>query len=154
MIIAQKTISCLVLSIVLTTFSTAAQAKEMYSWTDENGTVHFSDTKPPDQDFKTENLPDESRAVPADPAQPSAGAEAMTPGQQRREQIAEQKRQAREDQAARDARCAAWKAEVEQLEPNRRVFMTNEEGETERMDDVARTDRVAELKAQIARDCN
>jgi hypothetical protein len=49
--------------------------------------------------------------------------------------------------------CSAWEAELERLEPSRRVFYTNEEGETERMDDVARTDRVAELKSLIDRDC-
>ena len=42
---------------------------------------------------------------------------------------------------------------MDRLEPNRRVFFTNEQGETERMDDVARTNRVAELKAQIAKNC-
>ena len=54
----------------------------------------------------------------------------------------------------KSAQCAAWQAEVDRLEPNRRVFFTNEQGETERMDDVERTNKVAELKSQIARNCN
>jgi len=58
-----------------------AQQQKMYSWTDENGVVHFSDVQPE--------------------------------GQQAQEQ----------------------------------------QGETERMDDVERTDRVAELKSQIAQNC-
>lgn len=154
MTIVEKTISCLALSIVLAATVSVAQAKEMYSWTDENGTVHFSDTKPAGQDFKTESLPEDTQAAPTAQAPQAAEAEAVTPGQQRRDEIAQKNRQAREDQAAKNAQCAAWKAEVEQLEPHRRVFTTNEDGETERMDDVERTNRVAQLKAQIARDCN
>jgi len=53
-----------------------------------------------------------------------------------------------------DAECAAKSAEVAELEPHRRVFFTNEEGETERMDDVERTNRVAEAKAFIEKNCN
>jgi hypothetical protein len=49
--------------------------------------------------------------------------------------------------------CTAWQAEVDRLEPNRRVFYTNDEGETVRMDDVERTNRVANLKSQIAKNC-
>jgi hypothetical protein len=154
MIISRKTIACLSLSIVLAAAFEVAQAKEMYSWTDENGTVHFSDTKPVGQDFKTESLPEETQAAPTAQSPQAAVAETVTPGQQRREEIAQKNRLAREDQAARMTQCATWKAEVDQLEPNRRVFTTNEDGETERMDDVERTNRVAQLKAQIARDCN
>jgi hypothetical protein len=33
------------------------------------------------------------------------------------------------------------------------VFSTNEKGETERMDDVVRTDRVAELRDLIGNNC-
>jgi len=43
---------------------------------------------------------------------------------------------------------------VDRLEPNRRVFYENEEGETVRMDDQVRADRVDDMKAQIARKCN
>ena len=67
---------------------------------------------------------------------------------------AQKKRDARESATQRDAECAAWQAEVDRLEPNRRVFFTNEAGETERMDDVERVNRVAELKQQIATHCN
>ena len=31
---------------ILITSGAAAQDKKLYSWTDENGTVHFSDTQP------------------------------------------------------------------------------------------------------------
>jgi hypothetical protein len=73
--------------------------------------------------------------------------------QQRRDEIAQKSQQAQVNQAVYSAQCSSWQAEVDRLEPNRRVFFTNEEGETERMDDVERTDRVAQLKNQIAKNC-
>jgi len=128
-----------------------AQEKKMYSWTDENGTVHFSESKPDGQQA-TEQL------IPAADQKPSASPYAtMDSGpsvaEQRRQEIAQKNDQARVNQAANSAQCASWQAEVERLEPNRRVFFTNEAGETERMDDVERTNRVAELKALIAKNC-
>jgi hypothetical protein len=134
--------------------STGLQAKELYRWTDENGVVHYSDQKPPSgQAFQTERIADTPAAPP--PAAAEAAEEAQpSVAQQRREEIAQKKREAREEQAERDERCAAWQAEVDRLEPNRRVFYTNEQGETERMDDVERVERVADLKRQIAANCN
>ena len=130
------------------------QAKEMYRWTDENGVVHYSDQKPTgQQDYETSHLSD-SAPAPAQPAAAASAADAPNYAEQRRQEIAEQKREARESGAQREAECAAWQAEVDRLEPNRRVFFTNEAGETERMDDVERVNRVAELKQQIAKNCN
>ena len=131
------------------------QAKEMYRWTDENGVVHYSDQKPAgQQDYETGHVPDAAPAAAAGAAVAAPAADQPSVAQQRREEIAQQKREAREARAQRETECAAWRAEVERLEPNRRVFFTNEAGETERMDDVERVNRVAELKQQIAQNCN
>jgi len=129
----------------------AAQDKKMYSWTDENGVVHFTDTKPEGLEVKTLDIPAETQAA-SNPYQqpPDAGPSAA---QQKREEIARNKQEARADQAMNDAQCAVMRQEVARLEPNRRVFYTDEKGETARMDDVERTNRVAELKSQIARNC-
>ena len=54
----------------------------------------------------------------------------------------------------RDGECEAWQVEVGRVEPGQRIFLANEAGETERMDDVERVNRVAELKQQIATHCN
>lgn len=128
-----------------------AVAAEIYQWTDENGVVHFSDQKPAGQDAEVRNLPDE--APPAgpspyanDPSEPSAA-------QQRRDEIEQKGRESQTRAAEMAQNCSAWQAEVDRLEPSRRVFFTNEQGETERMDDVARTNRVAELKSLIDRNC-
>jgi hypothetical protein len=135
--------------------ATGLQAKEMYRWTDENGVVHYTDRKPPAQvDYETSHVPDPNPAPGAAPAAVPADEGEPNFAQQRREEIAQKKREARETGAQREAECAAWRAEVDRLEPNRRVFFTNEDGETERMDDVERVNRVAELKQQIAKNCN
>jgi hypothetical protein len=128
-----------------------AQDKKMYSWTDENGTVHFSDKPTEGQNVQEIDLPQSAPPVSANPYQevdtgPSAA-------EQRREEIARKSEENQVNRVEKSVECASWQSELEQLEPNRRVFYTNDEGETERMDDVERTDRVAELKAQITRNC-
>lgn len=129
------------------------QAQDMYKWTDENGVVHFSDKKPAGMDVQAQNIPAGPPLQGANPyAQPEENT--VSPGQQRREEIASQGQQAREKSAAREAQCAQIRSEINRLEPNRRVFVTNDKGETERMDDVERAGRVAELKSQFARNCD
>jgi hypothetical protein len=129
----------------------SAQDKQMYQWTDQDGVVHFSDTAPEGLDVPAQNVPMNDR--PAGLGNQQAVPTGPSAAQQRREEIAQKSAEGKANRAAMDAQCAAWQAEVDRLEPNRRVFFTNEQGETERMDDVARTDRVAELKAQIAKNC-
>ena len=126
-------------------------AAEVYKWTDEDGVVHFSDQQPMGRDAQVENLREDPPASEFDPyPEAEAGSSAA---QQRREEIERKGREARAQTAMTEQNCSAWEAELERLEPSRRVFYTNEEGEAERMDDVARTDRVAELKSLIDRDC-
>jgi len=147
------------LAIVVAVAATEAPAKELYRWTDENGVVHFSDKKPPgNQAYQSQVVTDEA-PVPAEADSPAvaegeAEAEALhNVAQQRREEIARKKQEARQEQAERSTQCAAWQAEVDRLEPSRRVYYTNEAGETERMDDVQRVETVARLKEQIAANC-
>jgi len=132
-----------------------AQEKTMYKWTDENGVVHFTDVRPQEQQgqqVQEQVIPmDEAPATP-NPYSQSATTE-PTLGEQKRAELAQKHQENEANRAMASAECAAWQAELDRLEPNRRVFFTNEQGETERMDDVERTNRVAELKAQIARNC-
>lgn len=147
------------LALVVAVAATESPAKELYRWTDENGVVHFSDKKPPgNQAYQAQTVADEPPAEPAaavaPPGEAQPGDAQPSVAQQRREEIHRKKQEAREEQAERSTRCAAWQAEVDRLEPSRRVYFTNEAGETERMDDVERVERVARLKEQIAADCN
>ena len=83
-------------------------------------------------------------------ADAASAADAPNYAEQRRQEIAQQKREARESGAQREAECAAWQAEVDRLEPNRRVFFTNEAGETERMDQVQGTAGVGAQAYDVA----
>jgi len=130
-----------------------AQAKEMYRWTDENGVVHFSDIKPEGQDVQSQAIPQGQTPQGNNPYQQDNAADEPSLGEQRREEIDRKHQETQANQAMNKAQCAAWQAEIDRLEPHRRVFFTNEKGETERMDDVQRADRVAQLKSQIAKNC-
>ena len=142
----------IVITVIMVSGVAQAQEKKVYQWTDENGVVHFSDTKPEGQEAETRELAPAPPATTSNPYQqpPASGPSAAD---QKRQEIAQKKQEARAEHALNDAQCAAWQAEVDRLEPHRRVFYTNEQGETVRMDDVERTNRVAELKGQIARNC-
>lgn len=129
-----------------------AQQQKMYTWTDENGVVHFSDVEPSGQQAQEQPIPEDE---PPGSSNPYATATAAGPSlaDQKRQAIAQKSQEDKANHARKSAQCAAWEAELGQLEPRRRVFYTNAEGETERMDDVERTDRVARLKNLIAQNC-
>jgi hypothetical protein len=126
-------------------------AAEVYKWTDENGVIHFSDRKPVDRTAEVQDVPEDAPPAEADASDVSESGPSAA--QQRREEIERKGRESQEQEARMQQQCQAWQAEVDRLEPNRRVFYTNEEGETERMDDVERTDRVAELNTLIDENC-
>lgn len=137
----------------LNAFDAQAQNGKMYSYVDENGTVVFTDKKPVDRDVAAEAVPAGPPPTGGNPyAQPSEDP-SESAAQQKRDAIAQNSEQARVARAEAQAQCAAWQEEVDRLEPHRRVFYTDENGETVRMDDVERTNRVAELKAQISASC-
>jgi len=149
------------------TGSAFGQSKQMYSWTDENGVVHFTDERPAGQEVTVHDIPESDPSTVASPSEqvdvanePSLAQQRVdvanepSLAQQRRDEIAQRRQEIQAEAAVNDAECAAKRAEVAELEPHRRVFFTNEEGETERMDDVERTNRVAEAKAFIEKNCN
>lgn len=129
----------------------SAQNQKMYSWTDENGVVHFTDKKPEGREVNTRDIPAAPQPAASNPYQQVDAGPSVA--QQKREEIARNAQEANAARALNDAQCASMRQEVARLEPNRRVFYTDEKGETVRMDDVERTNRVAELKAQIAQNC-
>ena len=134
--------------------SAHAQNGKMYSYKDENGTIVFTDQPPQDRNVQSQDIPG-GQPPQGDNPYADAGAEAVpSAAQQRREEITRDRREARLAQAERESQCAAWQAEVERLEPHRRHFYENDKGETVRMDDVERVNRVADLKQKIAADCS
>lgn len=156
MIITRILVSIAALAACFAVFSVAAQSKEMYQYTDENGTVVFTDQRPEGQEVDAQTIPAGPPLQGDDPYAAAAAAATQSGSsvaEQRREEITKNKQEARAKQAQNEVQCAAWQSEVDRLEPNRRVFFTNEQGETERMDDVERVNKVAALKQKIAANC-
>lgn len=135
-------------------FGALAQSGEMYQYTDENGTVVFTDQKPANADAQKKAIPASTPPQGDNPYADAVQKDEPSAAQAKRDQIASNRQQRREEQAKMEAQCAAWQAEVDRLEPNRRVFYTDESGETVRMDDEERVQTVADLKQKIADNCN
>lgn len=149
--------------------SPAALAKEIYTWTDENGVVHYVDKRPDNPEAKAMQAPEAYRpgsvsAQPADPEESSPdgapGSEAgdspnqqLSPADARRQELAAAAEQRNAQRAQLNAVCGQARSQLAEIEPNRRVFYENEQGETVRMDDVERVQRVEQLKQIIAENC-
>ena len=145
----------------------SAAATEVYTWTDQDGIVHYSDT--PLSNAASQKIEVDGEYRPgtsgADPtsAGPTAGAatSSQTPdgeslpsaAQQRREQIAEVREERREAKAEIDQLCTKHQKRLTQMEPARRVFYTDEKGESVRMDDDQRMELIKEDKDFIAKNC-
>ncbi len=165
-------LSCALAACLASLLSLPAGATQVYTWTDENGVVHFVD-QPPDnpaavsQEVQEAYRPGSADAYPAKP-QDSDAAPASAPGiaapgdaevplsaaDQKRAELAEKRAARREQQAERDAACALARQQVATLEPHRRVFFTNDQGETERLDDEVRVKQVEEAKAAVEKYCD
>ena len=148
-------------------------ADEVFKWTDENGVVHFGDRPPEGQKTQTIAIPQSYRpgSSGADPSpddsQPGndsnaadapdvAGEQETVPlslADQKREQIATERRERREAREETEQKCAKHRKRLTQMEPARRVFYTDENGQSVRMDDDVRMDLIEEDKVFIAKNC-
>ncbi len=155
--------------------SVSAQGTQLYTWTDENGVVHYVDTPPDNPKAVSIDAPEAYRPgsadaypqenadevdamdMPADDSAPNADSSengAASYADQKREQMAQKREARRKAQDERMKNCARARQQRATLEPSRRVFFTNDQGETERMDDVERVRLVEEAKAEIAKYCD
>ena len=160
-------------ALLLGVISGNAVANEVFKWTDENGVVHFGDRPPEGQKTQIIDIPQAPRSGNAgansspDEAQPGSDSSAAdatsTPGEQdsaplsladqRREQIATNREEKREAREETERMCAKHRRRLTQMEPSRRVFYTDEKGQSVRMDDELRISLVEEDKAFIAENC-
>lgn len=136
----------------------AALNAEVYRWTDENGVTHFSQTPPPSGDEAVvEDLPAnaEGAGIDFDSGQAAVadGTDGLSAAEQVRQDIANKSDRRRAEIAALRAQCNETRSRLARLEPNRRVYYTNDEGETVRMDDEARAAEVQQLHDFLAQNC-
>jgi len=154
----------LLLGLLGSSWTAPAFGTEVYSWTDENGVVHFSDSPDPSRDMEIIEVeeiyspgttgayssPDQADTLPAADA---PGEAPVSPAQQKREEMALERAEREELQAQADRLCALHRQRLEQMEPARRVFYTNEQGESIRMDDDQRVGLIDESRAFLAENC-
>jgi hypothetical protein len=143
---------------------TAAMAAEVYTWTDSEGVIHFSDRQPQNRDAQTLDIGEvyrpgttdayRSAGQKAELPSPEAGGETLSPAEQLRLQLAEQRAERREEQAEKELWCDRYRERLARLEPARRVYYTNEQGEEVRMDDNQRMELIEESKKFISENCN
>jgi len=148
-------------------WSSAATMAQVYTWTDADGTVHYSDTPRADGQMETVEVEEIYRpgsvAGPAAPAEvptetsgaaPEAETEVpLSAAEQRRQEIANERSERREQQAEAERLCGLHRQRLEQMEPARRVFYTDDQGESVRMDDDQRMALIDESKAFLAKNC-
>jgi hypothetical protein len=99
--------------------TTKAQGQQMYSWTDENGVVHFSDTRPEGQQVSEQMIPNDPQPAADNPYQQVENQPSIA--QQRRDEIAQKSQQAQVNQAVYSAQCSSWQAEVDRSAPHGRL---------------------------------
>ncbi|MEJ8569055.1 DUF4124 domain-containing protein [Elongatibacter sediminis] len=158
----------------LVAISPTVDAKEVYTWTDENGVVHYVDTPPDHPDARSVEAPEAYRPgsvthEPVFPDPPPAGdpaqagssdaegesaAEQLSAADARRQELEQRRQERLAQQAEYAAICNRARQQLAEVEPNRRVFYENEDGETVRMDDEERVALVEENKRLIDQYCN
>lgn len=155
-----RTLWPLLLSAVLMVLSGAVQA-ELYRWVDENGRVHYTDTPPPPNAKKTEEIDAKRRAAPAaqtdgDAAQGKSYVEQEAEFQKRQVQKAEkQAAEAREKEQAeaRKRGCQEARTELAGLQAGNRITQYNAQGERVFLDDREIKEKIAQVKKSIADLC-
>ena len=68
--------------------------------------------------------------------------------------MANERKERAEAQAEMEIMCQKHSKRLTQMEPARRVFYTNEQGESVRMDDDLRTKLIEEDKSYISENCD
>lgn len=149
-------------AILTLTISSPMLATEVHTWTDEDGVVHFSDVKPASTKSQAIEMKDnssqaaDSLASPVTPAPVAEedGVQTLTAAQQRRQDMEEAREAQREEQAEIEKMCARHAQRLEQMEPARRVYYQDENGQEVRMDDVQRVALIEESRNYLAENCN
>lgn len=151
-----------------------AGAAEVYKWVDQDGVVHFSDVKPRQDSADTLELQEAYKpgttgaySAPTEAAETEISEDAdgladqpeqapepqLTRAQQIRQDMERDRQRRKEEKAANDFLCDLHRKRLEEMEPARRVYYTNEAGESVRMDDGERVALIQESNLFVDRNC-
>lgn len=145
-------------------FSISALAGEIYTWTDENGVKHFSDTKPVATEADTIDVGGSERQITYSDPSPGVAATAVEDdpvensvhsiAEKRRQELEDGRKWRQEEEAEKQRMCNLHQKRLAEIEPIRRVYYTDENGNRTRLDDDQRMGLVNESKNYIAENCN
>ena len=160
------------LALITSLLVTPASAEEVYVWTDENGVKHFSSIPPSGgQDATVQDIASDGSGAASgisivESVSPQSSFESgevssldgedgeeISVADQQRLQMAERRSERRAAQADLERACAEANYRLAQIEPSRRVFYTDEDGETVRMDDEERVGEVDTLRRFLSENC-
>lgn len=140
---------------LLLVLSPPAAYAAMYKWVDADGKVQYSQTPPPEGQFK------ELRPGPP-PAQPAEAQKELQDLLKKQDEVRTQRdaeKKEKEDKAAEQSRlavaCARAKRELALLEnnPGRRIGVTGDDGQMSRMTEQEREVRIAETRKIVSEAC-
>ncbi|MEK7322698.1 MAG: DUF4124 domain-containing protein [Pseudomonadota bacterium] len=148
-------IRCCAVGGLLLALGAPAAYSAMYKWIDANGKVQYSQTPPPEGQFK------ELKPGPP-PVQPAEAQKQLQDLLQKQDEVRTQRdtdKKEKEDKATEQARlavtCARAKRELALLEnnPGRRIGITGDDGQMSRMTEQEREVRLAEARKIASETC-
>ncbi len=132
----------------------AAAETRIYKWTDENGVVHFSES--PRQGATLVTLTNVA-APPAEQAAALAANEAtqarLDEGRTQRDEAQSSADEARQLAEAKRERCQIARDEIAYIEPRTNLLVRSEDGQTRRLGDEERLERLAEARKVVEENC-
>ena len=149
----------LVMVLIAACISTDATATEIYSWVDNNGVHHYADTAPAvEHDVQQIDVPDQQLPEPTGVSDPPPTGdvedEPLTAAQAIRKKIDDDRAERKKARAELAQLCPRYQDRLARMEPGRRVFYTNEQGEAVRLDDEQRVGMVNDAREVIAKNCD
>jgi Domain of unknown function (DUF4124) len=142
----------------LSMFSLNAHAG-LNKWVDADGTVHYSDTVPPEVTTaeSVRNIAGKGQTNASASSSPKSFAEReaeMKKNKQSKEEAAQKQARQETDAEARSRNCEAARQNVRNLEEGTRIVTYDTNGERSYLDDSAREQRLEEARKAVSTNCN
>ena len=148
--------------LILILFTVSIHAKKIYKWVDEDGKIHYSSTKPQDQQTETVRIrkaPSRLEQPPADETTAEEQSDESAPTAQEtvqnaQDEAAAQAQQDETDRINRQQECNRARANLNTLNATFRVTRQDPEtGEVVRMTDDERVAALARAQELIRTNC-
>jgi hypothetical protein len=143
--------------IVLSLLSLNAHAA-LNKWVDPDGTVHYSDTVPPEVATQTvRNIAGKGKADAPASYSPKSVAEReadMKKSKQAKDEVSQKQAQKDAEAEAKKSACVAARENARTLEDSPRIATYDANGERSFMDDSTRAQRLEDARKAISSNCN